>query len=87
MHATSSHVKPAEDYRSEARVTIKPGETLGLVGGGSLQLIRIVLADEGPIELENGALRDQPDVICTLRPEDARRRANELLQAAERAES
>jgi hypothetical protein len=77
----------AEDYREEARAAIAPGETQGMVGGGGLHLVRIVLTDGGPVEREDGTVLDRPDVICTLRPEEARRRAIELLQAAERAES
>lgn len=71
---------------NEARVRIKPGETASMVGGGGLQLIRLVLTDEGPLAQEDGSTIKQPEVICTMRPEEARRRAIELFQAAERAE-
>ena len=77
---------PAVEHRNEARVRIKPGETASILGGGSLQLIRLVLTDEGPLTQEDGSTIEQPEVICTMRPEEARRRAIELLQAAERAE-
>ncbi len=83
---TSHDATPAEEYRNEARVKIKIGETASLVGGGGLQLIRLVLTDEGPLAQEDGSIIEQPEVICTMRPEEARRRAIELLHAAERAE-
>jgi hypothetical protein len=45
-----------------------------------------VLTDEGPLAQEDGSTIEQPEVICTMRPEEARKRAIELLQAAEDAE-
>jgi hypothetical protein len=84
--ATSRDAKSTEEYRSEARVTIKRGETRSRVGGGAVQLIRLVLATPGPMEGEDGTLLERPDAICTLAPAEARRCAIELLQAAERVQ-
>lgn len=91
MHPTGKTAEhqqatPAEEYRMEARIRLKPGESASRVHGGRLQLIRLVLTDEGPLAQEDGTTIEQPEVVCTMRPEEARRRAVELLQAAGRAE-
>jgi hypothetical protein len=86
MHQAIRDTRPGEERRLEARATIKPGETLGAGGAGG-QLVRLVLTDAGPVEDEGGATVDRADVVCTLTPEEARRRAIELLHAAERAEN
>ena len=78
--------KPQNEYRLEARAATKPGETEGRLYGGHIQLVRVVLSDGGPHEREDGTIVHPADVLCTMRPQDARRHAIEVLQAAERAE-
>jgi hypothetical protein len=84
--ASTADSKASDEYRLEAHVTIKHGETEGRLHGGNIQVVRVVLTDAGPYEREDGTIINPPDVICTMRPEDARRLALRALQAAERAE-
>lgn len=60
---------PTEEHRNEARVRIKAGETASILGGGSLQLIRLVLTDEGPLAQEDGAPSSSPrsSAPCALK--------------------
>jgi len=50
-----------------------------------VQLVRLILTDNGPISREDGIVH-HADVICTLCPHEAHRYAIELLNAAEEAE-
>jgi hypothetical protein len=78
--------KPADEYRFEAHATIEPGETRGRVGGGHVQLVRLVLSDGGSYEREDGTIVNPPDVVCTMSPGDARRYVTQLEAAIEQAE-
>lgn len=79
-------VAAPDEYRLEARVVVKQGETAGRIGGGHLQLIRLVLTDGGSHEREDGTIANPPDVVCTLRPDDARRLIQRLHDAIEQAD-
>jgi hypothetical protein len=74
-------------YRFEAHATIEPGEHELILAGARIQLVRVVLTDDGPV-LANGGdgpEHHRPDVVCPLRPDDARRLAARLLELADRA--
>jgi hypothetical protein len=58
-------------HRFEATATIKPGSTSNLAGE-RIQLVRIVLTDDGPVLADSGnGQHRRPDVVCPLRPSDA----------------
>jgi hypothetical protein len=76
-------------HRFEAHATIEPGEHELILAGARVQLVRVVLTDDGPV-LTNGGdgpEHHRPDVICPLRPDDARRLAARLLELADHATS
>ena len=74
-------------HRFEARATIKPGECERNLAGQRVQLVRIVLTDDGPVTADggDGAEHYRPDVVCPLRPSDARALAQRLLELADHA--
>lgn len=75
-----------EEYRQEVHVYVKEGETEGRLYGGHLQLIRITLSDGGSYERQDGSIVNPPDVICTMRPDDARRLIERLQDAIDQAD-
>jgi hypothetical protein len=74
-------------HRFEAHATITPGEHEHTVDGTPLQLVRIVLTDAGPVLADggNGPEQRRPDVVCPLRPSEARALAARLLELADHA--
>jgi hypothetical protein len=75
------------DHRFEAHATINPGERERRVDGTGLQLVRVVLTDDGTVVAADGTEHQRPDVICPLRPSEARQLATQLLALATQAES
>jgi hypothetical protein len=74
------------DHRFEAHTTINPGEHERLLDGTGLQLVRVVLTDDGTVVAPDGREHQRPDVVCALRPAEARQLANRLLTLAAQAE-
>jgi hypothetical protein len=74
-----------ELHRFEADATIKPGEYELNLDRERIQLVRVVLTDHGPVIADggNGPEYYRPDVVCALRPSDARALAARLLELAE----
>jgi hypothetical protein len=74
-------------HRFEAHAAIKPGEQEHTVDRTALQLVRVVLTDNGPVTADggNGPEHRRPDVVCPLRPSEARALAQRLLELADRA--
>lgn len=72
-------------HRFEAHATITPGEHEHTIDRTPLQLVRIVLTDAGPVIARDGSEHRRPDVVCPLRPRDARRLAHRLLELADHA--
>ena len=74
-----------ELHRFEAHATIKPGEHELNVDRERVQLVRVVLTDDGPVIAADGAERRRPDVVCLLRPSEARQLAARMLELADHA--
>jgi hypothetical protein len=74
------------DYRFEAHATIRAGERERRVDGTRLQLVDVVLSDRGSVAAADGTEHRRPDVICPLRPVEARALAERLLALAAEAE-
>jgi hypothetical protein len=74
------------EHRFEAHATLTPGEHELLVGGGQLQLVTVALGDGGPICRDDGASLQRADVVCPLRPAEARALAARLTELADRAD-
>lgn len=74
-------------HRFEAHATIEPGEHERGLAGARVQLVRVVLTDNGPVIADggDGPEHHRPNVVCPLRPNDARRLAARLLELADRA--
>jgi hypothetical protein len=74
-------------HRFEAHATIEPGERELNLAGARVQLVRVVLSDDGPVIADggDGPEHHRPDVVCPLRPDDARRLAARLLELADHA--
>ncbi|MCA1679959.1 MAG: hypothetical protein LC777_13945 [Actinobacteria bacterium] len=75
------------DHRFEAHATIRPGEHEHRLDASGLQLVRVVLSDDGPVAAPDGSEHQRPDVVCPLRPSQARGLAARLLALAEHAET
>lgn len=96
-HAGARHAGPLRSLRAgvlmqalhrfEAHATIKPGEDELNLAGQRVQLVRIELTDEGPVIADggDGPEHRRPDVVCPLRPADARALALRLLELADHA--
>jgi len=69
------------EHRHEAHAMLTPGVCEHGVGGARLQLVEVALTD-GPATPPD----DQPDVLCQLRPSEARRLATRLLELADSAD-
>ena len=74
------------DHRFEARAAIEPGEHELGADGRPMQLVRVVLTDAGPITRDDGSTAQRPDVVCPLRPSEARELAVRLLELAHEAQ-
>jgi hypothetical protein len=74
------------DLRFEAHATIRPGERERRIDGSGLQLVRVVLSDGGTVVAPDGTEHQRHDVICPLRPSEARHLAAQLLALAAQAE-
>jgi hypothetical protein len=74
------------DLRFEAHATIQPGEHEHLVDGSGLQFVRVVRSDGGIVVAPDGTEHRRPDVVCPLRPSEARQLAQRLLALATQAE-
>jgi len=74
-------------HRFEATAVSEPGEHERGLAGESVQLVRVVLSDDGPVIADggDGPEHHRPDVVCPLRPDDARRLAARLLELADHA--
>lgn len=73
--------------RFEAHATIAPGEHEHTLDRQPIALVRVVLTDAGPVIADGGEGPEhrRPDVVCTLRPSEARQLAQRLLELAEHA--
>ena len=71
------------EHRYEADAEIVAGECELSVNGRLLQLITVTLSDGGPITTPDGTDTRRPDVICPLRPTEARQLAHCLHQLAD----
>jgi hypothetical protein len=71
--------------RCDASAVIEPGRTLGLVGGGCVQLVTVLLSDPEP-DAEELVVSYEPPVAATLSPREARTLAFCLLELADNAE-
>jgi hypothetical protein len=76
-------------HRFEAHATIEPGEHELNLAGERVQLVRVVLTDDGPVTADggDGPEHHRPDVVCPLRPSEARTLAHRLLELADHATS
>ena len=74
------------DLRCEVQATLTPSEYERLVDGSRLQLVRVLLTDDGIVAAPDGTDRRRPDVSCPLRPSEARQLAHQLLALATQAE-
>jgi len=74
-------------HRFEAHATIEPDEHELNLAGQRVQLVRVVLTDDGPVIADGGDGPEihRPDVVCPLRPSDARQLAQHLLELADHA--
>ena len=73
------------DYRSDIHCHIDPEQTEELGDGRLLQHVSVIMTERREPSARLGRYRPAP-AICTLRPEDARELAFELIAAAEHAE-
>jgi hypothetical protein len=74
------------DHRFEVRALIDPARIEGLIGGGLAQLVTVELHDGPGVVDDLGRPAAKPPVRCSVRPEEARALAFELLCVAEHAE-
>ena len=74
-------------HRFEAHATIEPGEHERDLDHERIQLVRVVLTDAGPVIANGGDGPEiyRPDVVCLLRPSEARGLAARLLELADHA--
>ncbi len=71
------------EHRYEVRADIVAGDCELGVDGHLIGLVSLTLTDAGPITMPDGSDRERPDVICPLRPSEARTLAARLLALAE----
>lgn len=72
-------------HRFEAHAAIEPGEHERNLAGELVQLVRVVLSDDGPVAHPDGTDHHHPDVICLLNPDQARALAARLRWLADHA--
>jgi hypothetical protein len=75
-----------EHRRYEAHATLRSGECERRIDGSGLQLVRVILTDGGIVVAPDGTEHRRPDVICHLRPSEARELAERLLALADQAD-
>jgi len=63
-------------YRDHAHASLNPGHHEQVLGGERVQLVTVTLTD----------LDQRPDVLCSLRPTEARALAGRLLALADHAD-
>jgi len=65
----------------------RPVRALALecVDGRRSQLVTLTLTDAGPVTTPDGTDYERPDVICPLRPGEARALAGRLMRLADEA--
>jgi hypothetical protein len=73
------------DHRYEAHAKLA-GERELVTDGHLIELITLTLTDAGPVAGLDGSEHHRPDVICPLRPSQARTLAGRLLALADHAE-
>jgi hypothetical protein len=74
------------DHRFYAHAVLVAGENERRTCGGALQLVRVVLGDDGPVSSSDGIDHTRTDVICPLRPTEARALAQRLHELADHAD-
>lgn len=72
------------EYRCDIRALIDPEQTELMLCGRHLQHVSVIMTD--PPEVDEHASAQRPPSAVTLRPEQARRLAIELLDRADRAD-
>jgi hypothetical protein len=72
------------EQRYEAHADIVPGERERSIDAHQTALIALTLTDTGPITVPDSD-HEQPDVICSLRPSQARALAHRLTCLADHA--
>ncbi len=72
------------DHRYQARADIAGARELA-VNEHRIELITLTLTDAGPVTMPDGTDHRRPDVICPLRPSEARALAGRLLALADDA--
>ncbi|MCA1679395.1 MAG: hypothetical protein LC790_03535 [Actinobacteria bacterium] len=73
-------------HRFEATAQIEPGQTEARIDRSAIQLVTVALTDAGPVLDGEGREHTEPDVVCHLRPGEARELAFSLLSLAEHAD-
>lgn len=73
------------EMRWDITAEIESGQTEHLVNGSSLQLVTVILSDPEP-DPDDPPTRRRPPAVVTLRRQEARELAFELLTLAEHAE-
>jgi hypothetical protein len=71
------------EHRYQADAQIVAGECELSTCGRLLGLITLTLTDAGPITMPDGSDTRRPDVICPLRPTEARQLASRLHELAD----
>jgi hypothetical protein len=74
------------DHRYEARADVVAGECELCVDGRRSQLVTLTLTDAGLVTKPDGTDHHRPDVICPLRPGEARALAGRLTRLADDAD-
>ncbi len=74
------------EQRHDVHATITPGAHERVLAGARLQLISIALTDLDPAIAPGEDPGQRPDVICHLRPSEARELANRLQELADHAD-
>lgn len=74
------------EHRHEAHATLTPGAHEHGVGGARLRLVSIALTDHDPATAVPDGHAQQADVICQLRPSEARQLATQLQELADHAD-
>lgn len=75
------------EYRPDVVAEVRPGRREGLAGPGSMQLVTLRLFNGPGVVDEHGQPSSAPGAFTDLRPSEARRLAEALLDCAQRAEA
>jgi hypothetical protein len=73
------------DHRYDAHAALA-GEREQVLDGHLIELVTLTLTDAGPVAGLDGSEHHRPDVICPLRPSQARALAGRLLKLADHAD-